>query len=173
MLAENRFRTDLFYRLNVITLLIPPLRERREDILPIARHLLQQIAHDCGLTQVVLSSEAEDALTSYAWPGNVRELSNVLERAVHYAESDRVNLSDLPRYLFQKDKRPNTPVLEPLKHVQHSAEKEALRRALEAADFNKVRAAQMLGIHRSLFYKKLKKYGVALQPVLPNSRRGY
>jgi len=173
MLAENRFRTDLFYRLNVITLLIPPLRERREDILPIARHLLQQIAHDCGLTQVVLSSEAEDALTSYAWPGNVRELSNVLERAVHYAEGDRVNLSDLPRYLFQKDKRPNTPVLEPLKHVQHSAEKEALRRALEAADFNKVRAAQMLGIHRSLFYKKLKKYGVALQPVLPNSRRGY
>jgi len=173
MLAENRFRTDLFYRLNVITLQIPPLRERREDILPIARHLLQQIAHDCGLTQVVLSSEAEDALTSYAWPGNVRELSNVLERAVHYAEHDRVDLSDLPRYLFQKDKRPSTPVPEPLKHVQHSAEKEALRRALEAADFNKARAAQMLGIHRSLFYKKLKKYGLSLQPAPMKSRKGF
>lgn len=163
MLAENRFRTDLFYRLNVITLQIPPLRERREDILPIARHLLQQIAHDCGLTQVVLSSETEDALTSYAWPGNVRELSNVLERAVHYAEHDRVDLFDLPRYLFQRDNRPETLAMEPLRHVQHSAEREALRRALEAAGFNKARAAKMLGIHRSLFYKKLKKYGIPLQ----------
>jgi transcriptional regulator with PAS, ATPase and Fis domain len=163
MLAENRFRTDLFYRLNVITLQIPPLRERREDISPIARHLLQQIAQDSGLTEVVLSPEAEDALTNYAWPGNVRELSNVLERAVHYAEHERVDLADLPRYLFQKDKRPNTPVPEPLKNVQHAAEKEALRRSLEAADFNKARAAKMLGIHRSLFYKKLKKYGIPLQ----------
>jgi len=169
MLAQNRFRTDLFYRLNVITLQVPPLRDRREDIPPIARHLLQQIAHDCGLTEVVLSPEAEDALTNYAWPGNVRELSNVLERAVHYAEHDRVDLSDLPRYLLQKGKRPNAPAPEPLRHVQHSAEKEALRRALEAADFNKARAAQMLGIHRSLFYKKLKKYGLSLQPAPPRS----
>jgi transcriptional regulator with PAS, ATPase and Fis domain len=170
MLAENRFRTDLFYRLNVITLQIPPLRERQEDILPIARHLLQQIGQDCGLSEVVLSSEAEDALRSYAWPGNVRELSNVLERAVHYAEHERVDLSDLPRYLLQKGKRPGTPAPEPLKHVQHSAEKEALRRALEAAEFNKARAAQMLGIHRSLFYKKLKKYGLSLRPAAATRR---
>jgi PAS domain S-box-containing protein len=163
MLAENRFRMDLFYRLNVITLQIPPLRERREDILPIARHLLQQIAHDCGLTEVSLSPEAEDALTSYAWPGNVRELSNVLERAVHYAEHDRVDLSDLPRYLFHRDKRPSSPAPEPLRNIQHSVEKDALRRALEAAGFNKARAARMLGIHRSLFYKKIKKYGIPLQ----------
>jgi transcriptional regulator with PAS, ATPase and Fis domain len=167
MLAENRFRSDLFYRLNVITLQIQPLRDRREDILPIARHLLQQIAHDCGLTEAALSSEAEEALMNYAWPGNVRELSNVLERAVHYAEHDRVDLSDLPRYLFQNDKRPNTSAPEPLRHIQHSAEKEALRRALEAADFNKARAARMLGIHRSLFYKKLKKYGIAPQQETP------
>lgn len=164
MLADNRFRTDLFYRLNVITLQIPPLRERREDILPIARHLLQQIAHDCGLPEVGLGPEAEDALTSYAWPGNIRELSNVLERAVHYTEHNRVDLSDLPRYLFQKDKRPCRPPPEPLRNVQHSAEKEALRRALEAADFNKARASRILGIHRSLFYKKLKKYGLSVPP---------
>jgi transcriptional regulator with PAS, ATPase and Fis domain len=170
MLAENRFRTDLFYRLNVITLQVPPLRERQEDILPIARHLLQQIGQDCGLSEVILSSEAEGALMSYAWPGNVRELSNVLERAVHYAEHDRVDLSDLPRYLLQKGKRPGTPAPEPLKHVQHSAEKEALRRALEAAEFNKARAAQMLGIHRSLFYKKLKKYGLSLRPAAATRR---
>jgi transcriptional regulator with PAS, ATPase and Fis domain len=167
MLRENRFRTDLFYRLNVITLQVPPLRERREDILPIATHLLKQIAHDCGLPEVGISPEAENVLVDYGWPGNVRELSNVLERAVHYAERDRVELSDLPRYLSQKDKRPRGAAPEPLRRVQHSAEKEALRRALEAAGFNKARAARMLGIHRSLFYKKLKKYGMSLQPARP------
>ena len=162
MLEEKRFRTDLFYRLNVITLQIPPLRERREDILPIAAHLLKQIAHDCGMPEVSISPEAEDFLLNYDWPGNVRELSNVLERAVHYAEQNRIELSDLPRYLVQKDKNPESLIPEPLRLVQHSAEKEALRRALEATDFNKARAAQMLGIHRSLFYKKLKKYGIPL-----------
>jgi transcriptional regulator with PAS, ATPase and Fis domain len=164
MLAENRFRADLFYRLNVITLQVPPLKERREDIMPIAAHLLKQIAHDCGVPEVGISAEAEDVLLNYAWPGNIREFSNVLERAVHYAEHDRIKLSDLPRYLFQKDKRDHRPAPEPLRRVQHSAEKEALRRALEAAGFNKARAAQMLGIHRSLFYKKLKKYGIPLHP---------
>ena len=104
MLKENRFRTDLFYRLNVITLLIPPLRERLEDILPIANHLLKQIAHDCGLSEVRISKEAEDALMGYNWPGNARELSNVLERAVHYAERELIEVADLPRYLFQKGK---------------------------------------------------------------------
>ena len=160
MLKENRFRTDLFYRLNVITLQIPPLRERREDILPIANHLLKQIAHDCGLSEVRISKEAEDALMGYNWPGNARELSNVLERAVHYAERELIEVADLPRYLFQKGKRPGPLALEPLRHIQHSAEKEALRNALEAAGFNKTRAAKMLGIHRSLFYKKLKKYDI-------------
>jgi transcriptional regulator with PAS, ATPase and Fis domain len=163
MLAENRFRTDLFYRLNVITLQVPPLRERQEDILPLAVHLLKQIAHDCGVPHVEITAEAQDVLLGYDWPGNIRELSNVLERAVHYAESDRIKLSDLPRYLLQKNKRPHRATLEPLKRIQHTAEKDALRRALEAAGFNKARAAQMLGIHRSLFYKKLKKYGIPLQ----------
>jgi transcriptional regulator with PAS, ATPase and Fis domain len=171
MLAENRFRTDLFYRLNVITLQVPPLRERREDILPIARHLLQPIAHDCGLTEVRISPQAENLLIAYDWPGNVRELSNVLERAVHYAERECIELSDLPRYLFQKGVTKYTPAMEPLRNVQQMAEKEALRQALQAADFNKARAARMLGIHRSLFYKKLKKYGIDLQPVAPLGRK--
>jgi PAS domain S-box-containing protein len=163
MLAENRFRTDLFYRLNVITLQIPPLRERREDILPIARHLLKQMAHDCGLTEVTLNPEAEDFLAKYDWPGNVRELSNVLERAVHYAEHDRVELSDLPRYLFKKGWEPAHGRPKNLRTVQHTAERDAIRQALESTGYNKARAARMLGIHRSLFYKKIKKYGIPLQ----------
>ena len=163
MLAENRFRTDLFYRLNVITLQVPPLRDRREDIRPIARHLLKQMAHDCGLTEVTLSPEAEDFLVNYDWPGNVRELSNVLERAVHYAEHDRVEFSDLPRYLFKEGRAPAHDRPKSLRTVQHAAERDAIRQALETTGYNKARAAQMLGIHRSLFYKKIKKYRIPLQ----------
>jgi len=163
MLAENRFRMDLFYRLNVITLQIPPLRDRREDILPIAQQLLKQIAHDCGLTEVTLSPEAEGFLVNYEWPGNVRELSNALERAVHYAERDRVDLVDLPRYLFKKGRVPAHDRPKSLRTVQHAAEQDAIRQALETTGYNKARAAQMLGIHRSLFYKKIKKYGIPLQ----------
>ena len=164
MLAEKRFRTDLFYRLNVITLQIPPLRERREDILPIAAHLLKQIAHDCGIPEVSISPDAADFLLNYDWPGNVRELSNVLERAAHYSERERIELSELPRYVFKKDRILHSSLHEPLKSVQNSAESDAMRRALEASGFNKTRAAHMLGIHRSLFYKKLKKHGMTLQP---------
>jgi transcriptional regulator with PAS, ATPase and Fis domain len=164
MMVEKRFRTDLFYRLNVITLQIPPLRERREDILPIGTYLLKLIAQDCGMRDVSISPAAADFLLNYDWPGNVRELSNVLERAVHYAERDHIELTELPRYVFKKDKDFDSPAPEPLKSVQNAAENDAMRRALEATGFNKTRAAQMLGIHRSLFYKKLKKHGLALQP---------
>ena len=163
MLAENRFRTDLFYRLNVITLTIPPLRDRREDIVPIAHVLLKQIAADGGLAELSLSPEAEDFLVGYDWPGNVRELSNVLERAAHYSERERLTVADLPRYLFQRGK-PDGPInAETLRHVQQSAERDAIHRALETEGYNKARAARNLGIHRSLFYKKLKKYGVPLR----------
>jgi len=164
MLAESRFRTDLFYRLNVITLQIPPLRERREDILPIARHLLSRIAQDCGLANLRINPDVEELLVGYEWPGNVRELSNVLERAAHYADTERLKSADLPRYLLQKKKTKTIACIEPLRNVQQASEKEALCRALEAADFNKARADKTLGIHRSLFYKKLKKYDIDLQP---------
>ena len=164
MLADNRFRADLFYRLNVIKLQVPPLRARREDIMPIAAHLLKQIAHDCGLQEVGISAEAEDVLLNYDWPGNVRELSNVLERVVHYAERDRVESADLPRYLFRKGTKTPPPPSKTLKSVQSTAEKEAIRQALAATGYNKAHAARLLGIHRSLFYKKLKKFGLALRP---------
>ncbi len=163
MLAENRFRTDLFYRLNAITPTIPPLRDRREDILPIAGSLLKQIAADGGLSEVSLSREAEDFLVGYDWPGNVRELSNVLYRAAHYAERDRLTVADLPRYLFQRGKAVGAINAATLRHVQQSAERDAIRRALEAVGYNKAQAARHQGIHRSLSYKKLKKCGVPLR----------
>ncbi len=164
MLADNRFRIDLFYRLNVITLHIPPLRDRREDILPTARHLIEQIARDCGMPRAGLGRETEEFLMSYGWPGNIRELSNVLERAIHYAERDRVELSDLPRYLFHKGKSAEAGPSRTLKTVQDSAEMEAILQALEENGYNKARAARSLGIHRSLFYKKVMKHRIPLRP---------
>jgi transcriptional regulator with PAS, ATPase and Fis domain len=112
---------------------------------------------------VTLSPQAEDFLVNHDWPGNVRELSNVLERAVHYAERDRVELADLPRYLFKETRPAAQDRPKSLRTVQHTAERNAICRALETAGYNKARAAQLLGIHRSLFYKKIKKYGIPLQ----------
>jgi len=162
MLEENRFRKDLFYRLNVITLHIPPLRERREDILPIAEYLLKRIAQDGGLTEIFISSEAVAVLKHHDWPGNVRELSNVLERAASYLERNTIYPCDLPPYLHQGQKGTPAPGRTSLKSTQNRAESEAVRYALKSANYNKARAAELLGIHRSLLYKKMHKYGIPL-----------
>jgi transcriptional regulator with PAS, ATPase and Fis domain len=161
MLEENRFRKDLFYRLNVITLHIPPLRDRKEDILPIARHLLGRICHDCGLQHVDIDPEAEGVMKNYGWPGNVREISNVLERMVSYLEGSVLRGRDLPPYLL-KNQEPPTITHPSLKRVQGKAEQEAIRFALKSAGQNKAAAAKILGIHRSLLYKKMKKHHLPL-----------
>jgi len=96
MLAERRFRKDLFYRLNVIPLHIPPLRERKEDIIPLAKHLLKQMADEASLPEIHLDREALDVLYDYHWPGNIRELSNVLERVLSSLEGDTIDLADMP-----------------------------------------------------------------------------
>jgi transcriptional regulator with PAS, ATPase and Fis domain len=162
MLEENRFRKDLFYRLNVITMHIPPLRDRREDIIPIAEHLLNRIALDSGLHEISITPQAQEALRSYNWPGNVRELSNVLERVTSYMEKDAIFLRDLPPYIHR-----NAPLSQPygshLRFVHHNAEKEAILSALRSASYNKARTAGILGIHRSLLYKKMKKFNLPLQ----------
>ena len=160
MLSDGRFRKDLFYRLNVITLHISPLRERTEDIVPLARHLLRQMVHESHLSDVTLDPQAEDVLARHDWPGNVRELSNVLERALSSLEGDTIRPSDLPFYLHG---RPDLPPREDgasLDDVRTAAEKEAILRALETTRYNKARAAGLLGIHRTLLYKKMRKYGL-------------
>jgi transcriptional regulator with PAS, ATPase and Fis domain len=161
MLEENRFRKDLFYRLNVITLNIPPLRDRTEDIVPIARHLLGRICHDCGLPQVDIDPEAEAVLTKCEWPGNVREISNVLERVVSYLEGSVIHSRALPPYLL-KNQEVRTAAHPSLRKVQGNAEQEAIRFALKSSGNNKAAAAKLLGIHRSLLYKKMKKHKVPL-----------
>jgi len=162
MMTDGRFRKDLFYRLNVIPLHIPPLRDRRSDIIPTARHLLKQMAQEANLFEFKLDKEAHKALRNYEWPGNVRELSNVLERVMSTLEGGTIYLKDLPFYIYggRKISLKNSQAF--LKEVHTKTEKEAIRYALKETNNNKAKAAEMLGIHRTLLYKKIKKYNLPL-----------
>jgi transcriptional regulator with PAS, ATPase and Fis domain len=164
MLAENRFREDLFYRLNVIALRIPPLRERREDIIPTARMMLTQIAGERGCSNIRMDPRTEEVMANYDWPGNCRELLNLLERLVFYKEKEAISQHDLPSYLTRKSKGEGPVRHQSLKHAHGMAEKQAIESTLFSTNYNKSRTAALLGIHRSLLYKKMKKYNLPLQP---------
>jgi PAS domain S-box-containing protein len=166
LLQSGRFRKDLFYRLNVIPLHIPSLRERKEDIIPLCRHLLREMTRESTIPLIAMEKEAERALLAYHWPGNVRELSNVLERVLSSLDGETIHLGDLPFYLQGPGKTLGGGGLPNLKAVQVNAEKEAVSHALRAARYNKAKAARMLGIHRTLLYKKMKKYGLPVKPAM-------
>jgi PAS domain S-box-containing protein len=164
MLATGRFRKDLFYRLNVISLHIPPLRDRPSDILAITDHFLEQTAREANLDRLSIDKEAERALRAYQWPGNVRELANVLERSVSALEGHTVHVTDLPFYVPRGQRRNDPRQATSLREMQSRSEREAIWTALKEAGFQKARAARTLGIHRTLLYKKMKKYGLPLRP---------
>jgi PAS domain S-box-containing protein len=164
MLSDGRFRKDLYYRLNVIPLNIPPLRERKNDIIHLVRHFMQQMVQEAAIYEIKLGPEAEKALKRHDWPGNVRELLNVLERTLSSIETDTIRLVDLPFYLHGTQKKSPQQNHTSIKEVQALAEKEAIRYALKESNNNKVKAAKMLGIHRTLLYKKMKKYNISLGP---------
>jgi transcriptional regulator with GAF, ATPase, and Fis domain len=164
LMHEGRFREDLFYRLNVITIRMPPLRDRREDIPELAHHFLTLYAQRNGKVISMIDEEALAALQAYAWPGNIRELENVLERAVVLAEGPVLTLADLPPELRQPSRADPTPV--PLipevswAAQQEQSERERLVRALAAARGNKSQAARALGIPRSTLISRLEKHGL-------------
>jgi len=162
MVKQKLFREDLYYRLNVVPLEIPPLRERRGDIIPLARHLLNKIAEGYPGSCYQLTPAAEKILDAYHWPGNIRELLNVLERTAFTIEGNCIDACDLPFYLS----RPVVAALQggqwDLAAVVAEAEREALRKALELTANNKAKAAKLLGIHRTVLYKKMTKYQIPL-----------
>ncbi|AMV73821.1 sigma-54-dependent Fis family transcriptional regulator [Desulfuromonas carbonis] len=160
MVKQKRFREDLFYRLNVVALEVPPLRERPEDIIPLARHLLDRIAENDPGSRFQLTTQAEAVLTSYPWPGNIRELLNVLERTAFTTEGDRIDACDLPFFLNRSVPLPSASGPWGLGEVLAEAERQALRRALEVTGNNKAKAARLLGIHRTVLYKKMAKYRI-------------
>lgn len=161
MVEEGRFRKDLFYRLNVIHLNIPPLRERRDDIVPLAYHMLQQMGEESSLLPIKIDPLAKEALINYDWPGNVRELYNVLGRVLPFLEGETIHLSDLPFYLQHRKKISLSQDQVSLKDMKSMTEREAILQALAVSKNNKVRAAALLGIHRTLLYKKMTKYNLS------------
>ncbi|MGD9222844.1 MAG: sigma 54-interacting transcriptional regulator [Desulfobacteraceae bacterium] len=164
MLESGTFRKDLFYRLNVIRLHIPPLRQRREDIIELSHHLLRQLSREANLPVPSIDAAARRVLIAYDWPGNVRELSNSLERSLAAMEQGGIRLVDLPFHIYQKRHCPQASQPAPIRQVQHNAEKEAIVYALKASGYNKSQAARNLGIHRTLLYKKMKKYRLSPVP---------
>jgi PAS domain S-box-containing protein len=160
MVAHGRFRRDLFYRLNVIPLNVPPLRERREDIMPLARLILREILKETTDGEIEIDQQAETILRNYDWPGNVRELSNVLERIISSLEGKTIFARHVPMHLCGKPKGTAFPQALMLKEAMHRAEQEAIRHALAASKGNKAQAAKLLGIHRTLLYKKMRKHGI-------------
>ncbi len=163
MVAEGRFRTDLFYRLNVIPLHIPPLRERREDILPLVRHFIDLMAREAAFSAIGIDPEAAEVLQSYDWPGNVRELTNVLERTLASLDGDLIRKQDLPFHLRQERGPSPAPPGTRLQDALNQTEKEVIAQALARNRNNKARAAAELGIHRTLLYKKMRKHKLPLE----------
>ena len=162
LIDQGRFRKDLYYRLNVISLTIPPLSARPDDIIPIARHLLRQATAQSACDEIRLSSEAISALLAHEWRGNVRELSNVLDRALSTMKGEVIQLVDLPIPLKHNPPTVSGSGVAPIREVQADAERTAIVSALKQTGNNKAQAASLLGIHRTLLYKKMKKYAIPL-----------
>jgi len=154
LVEEGHFREDLFYRINVFSIEVPPLRERPEDILPLARHFIEQYARAMGKPALRLSPDAEAALLGCRWSGNVRELENAVERAMVVGKGPLLEARDLPVA------GRNGAEAEPAARSLSALEKEHIGRVLGACDGNITRAAKVLDIDRATLYNKLKRYGL-------------
>jgi len=157
-IRRGNFRSDLFYRLNVIALYLPPLRERRDDIVLLIEAFLQRLASERGIPPKALSADALDAVMVYDWPGNVRELENALEHAVVLTSGDTIEPQHLPERITKPRKEPlvadrsyQNPTLEVI-------ERAYIMWVLQAEGGNKTRAAEVLGIDPSTLYRKLSRY---------------
>ena len=152
MVNQNHFREDLYYRLDVIDIYVPPLRERPDDILPLVNHFLDKYAKEMGLAPPGLSDRAIENFNNYNWPGNVRELENLTQRLLVNADNDILDVADLPGTMH-RGARPNVDASKTLAAV----EAEHILRILKSTDGNKTRAASVLGIDRKTLREKLKR----------------
>lgn len=158
---KGEFREDLYYRISTVPLFIPPLRERKEDIVVLAEHFLAVSGAEAGIDDPSLSGEAALALLAYAWPGNVRELSHCLEYALLFRGGRVIGTADLPprlREVAGQGTHADAPSL--LRADKEEAERDTIRRALVACNGHKSRAAKLLGVHRSVLYRKMAALGL-------------
>lgn len=160
---KGEFREDLYYRLKVFTIKVPPLRERREDIPLLVHHFIREICEQNGMKPLKITREAMDKLISYDWPGNVRELRNVIESVIITAASDVIDVDDLPEEIRgdrgkaeEDDSRIDVRVGMSMDEI----EKEAIRKTLQLTGGNKTKAASILKIGLRTLYRKIKQYGL-------------
>jgi two-component system response regulator HydG len=171
MVEQGRFRKDLYYRLSVVNLRIPPLRERKQDIPLLAAHFLERLFRETG-TSHTLSDDVLRTLVEYEWPGNVRELENSLDRACTLSSGPVLHLGDLPTQLqnFHLQNRRTGPAVPTVLAATVSArtpvlplaqlEKQAILETLRKLNGDKLLAARLLGIGKTTLYRKLKEYGI-------------
>src|SRR5262249_2098260 len=157
-LANGEFREDLYYRLRVFEIALPPLRERREDILPLAEAFVEEIGQTVGRPSAGISKQARDVLLAYSWPGNVRELRNAIESAIILADGGLITAEHLPaRSGNGKNGKSSDPING---RGLPAVERNLVENALKEAGNNKALAARLLGITRSQLYSRIQKYGI-------------
>lgn len=158
-ITKGAFREDLFYRLNVIEFYLPALRNRPEDILPLAESFIKKYNQILGANVKGINKKAKEALERYTWPGNIRELENAIERAANYVWDGEIGTDDLPTQVFRAEQEPLEP--SSYRSTLNDVDREMLLEALNQANGNKSAAARILKISRSAFYEKLAKYGIS------------
>jgi DNA-binding NtrC family response regulator len=157
-IRKGLFREDLYYRLNVIEVKIPPLRERREDIDVLARHFAEKYGKEANKKVCEITDDAMEVLHRYNWPGNIRELRNVMERAVVLSGSEKIGLAELPEKIKSQDGGGKASTL---KDRMDYYEEKVIKDALESHDWNKEETAGELGVDLATLYRKIKKLGIA------------
>ena len=167
MVKEGKFREDLYWRLNVLSLNACPLRERKEDILLLLEHFLDRYAGPLGIEHPEFSDRTLELLTAYEWPGNVRELQNCIYSAMTIATGTTIEAADLPRRIYSGSKQPNitsvsgsASLAQIASDATAKAEQEAINEALSESGGNREKVADLLGINRKTLYRKLKQYGI-------------
>jgi len=162
-IGEGRFREDLFYRLNIIPIHVPPLRERKEDIPLLVNHFVRWFQKDSVIKSKMFNAEAMQTLQNYDWRGNVRELKNIIERLLIMVDRETITAEDVAPILGVTVQASRIEISEDqsLKEMVGKAEEQIILEALEANDWNVSQTARQLNIERSNFYKKLRKYNIS------------
>jgi len=172
-MQDGSFRPDLYFRLNVVSIHLPPLRDRREDLPLLIRHFLARKAQELGVAEKPFDRSAIDCVLAYAWPGNVRELENAVERALALAQGATLSVEDLPPHVTH-DREPTSPRAAAPTNADGSSSLSAaveqlehalITRALTQADHNQTRAAEILGTTRRILKYKMDKLGIISEDI--------
>jgi len=162
LMKTGQFRRDLYFRLNGVPIQITPLRNRRDDVIPLAYHFIENQIKGPSGKGIRIHSEARKTLESYDWPGNARELLHVIQRALYKSEQETITQENLPDYLYHSAVFPKRSDATSLSDYMKSAERYLIEQTIRQVGGNKTKAAELLGVHRTLLYRKMKILGIDL-----------